>query len=85
MEEEEIKLNENELRVQALLESLGELTQKYEQRVANLRIEITMLQKENRDLMAVSESKDQEILELRSQLGTDANETIEGEVVQEED
>jgi hypothetical protein len=47
-----------------------------------------MLQQENRNLTAVLDSKDQEILELRSRLepDEDAEENmIEGEVVQEED
>jgi cell shape-determining protein MreC len=59
--------------LQAMEESLGENTQRYERRIAELRVEITVLRNENNQL--------REALNSRQEGST---EVIEGEVVSEE-
>lgn len=67
-------MNEDQLKVQALLESLGELTQKYENKVGDLRVEITILRQQN-----------EELRELLTQPSGAENGVIEGDIVQEEE
>jgi len=43
-------MNELELKVQALLEKIGNIVASYENQVADLRVELTLLSKKNEEL-----------------------------------
>lgn len=101
MREEEIEINEEfkiktlELKVLALNESIQKLTSNYEDRIADLRIEVTLLQEDNQqlqDLVRNSQTPPSEApvgnnpTVFLDEVGVDETpETVEGELVQEED
>lgn len=74
-------MSEKTLKEVALLERVGELTCSYEDRIADLRVELTNVSNERDELR-----KDQSRLLVEIAKLQEANEpdTIEGEVVQEE-
>jgi len=71
-----------ELKVQALLESLGTNTQKYEARIAELRVEITLLRRELDSLRAQRETVvgDDEPYVIDA-----SQDVVEGDLVQDEE
>lgn len=65
-------MNEN-LKIQALKESISNLVANYEEKVADLRVEVTVLTQEKQQLQADNDR-------LAAQIETDSNEVVEGEV-----
>lgn len=65
-------MNEN-LKIQALKESISNLVANYEEKVADLRVEVTVLTQEKHQLQADNDR-------LAAQIETDSNEVVEGEV-----
>lgn len=72
-------MDRNELKVQALLEKISSLTTNYENQVAELRVDVTLLSQEKQELA-------NELSEVREQLEATRNYATEvGQGVSEED
>ena len=88
--------NNNTLKEEALLQSIGTNFTKYEEKIADLRVELTMVYKELREMTEKYREADVEAARLRNHVVTlsnrlsepvdlDIDETIEGEYVPQED
>jgi methyl-accepting chemotaxis protein len=83
--------NNNTLKERALLESIGENFTRYEEKIADLRVELTKVYSELKNMTEQYQEKDREAAQLRNKLLSVANqgahvvfddeETIEGEYV----
>lgn len=54
-------MDRNELKIQALLEKLSNLTANYENQIADLRVDITLTSIELEELKAIQAEKDQDV------------------------
>lgn len=60
-------MDRNELKVQALLEKISTLTTQYENQVAELRIDLTLLAESNRELLENKEALETRVAELEAE------------------
>ena len=60
--------NNNTLKEQALLQSIGENASKYEEKIADLRVDLTLCARQNEELSRENEHLQKEVRELKIEL-----------------